>query len=152
MPRYELNDNPYQELDLEFIKEHANKGPDWISQQLNRTRSSIVNRAWRSQISLKMPGIRNGRNIGGWLKNRPCIYPKKPSLKWSKKYVMDRDKGKCVYCNSSATEIDHVIPRHLNGHDMPSNLVAACSICNYHKATNCAECPTWRKKRGIISE
>ena len=84
MPRYELNENPYKESDLQFIAKNANKGPDWIAEQLNRTRMSIVNRAWRSQISLKMPGKRNGRNIGGWLKNRPSIYPKKPSLKWSK--------------------------------------------------------------------
>jgi hypothetical protein len=149
MPRYELNENPYQESDLQFIKDHASKGPDWIAQQLNRSRSSIVNRAWRSQISLKVPGKRNGRNIGGWLKNRPCIYPKKPSYKFAKKYVMVRDNYTCVYCGAAAQEIDHVIPRQIGGSNMPSNLVASCSKCNNYKSVNCVDCPQWRKKRGI---
>ena len=149
MPRYQLNDNPYRETELQFIEKHATKGPDWIAARLNRTRNSIVNRAWRSQISLKMPGKPNGRNIGGWLKNRPCIYPKKPSYKFARKYVMQKDNYRCVYCGNPAQEIDHVIPRHLGGSNMPSNLAAACTKCNNYKSANCVNCPQWREKRGI---
>jgi len=147
MPRYELNENPYSDKELAFIAENADKGKDWIANQLNRSAQSIVNRAWRSQISLKIPNKRNGRNIGGWLKNRKCIYPKKPSYKWARKFVFERDNWICVYCGDKAEEIDHIVPRQLGGNNMPSNLVACCKRCNYIKGTNCAGCPQWRLKR-----
>lgn len=44
--------------------------------------------------------------------------------------VMDAHDGRCVYCGSAATAIDHVIPyAYLQRHEI-SNLVPACQDCN----------------------
>jgi len=67
------------------------------------------------------------------------------SLKYTKRWVLQRDRYTCAYCGEPANEVDHVIPRHLNGSDFPSNLVASCRRCNNLKGTGCAECPNWRK-------
>jgi hypothetical protein len=67
------------------------------------------------------------------------------SLRWYNRWVLQRDNYLCVYCGEPANEVDHVIPRHLGGVDLPSNLVASCSRCNSLKGTCCAQCPQWRQ-------
>jgi 5-methylcytosine-specific restriction endonuclease McrA len=32
-----------------------------------------------------------------------------------KKYIMERDNWICAYCGESASEMDHVVPKHLGG-------------------------------------
>ena len=66
--------------------------------------------------------------------------------KTMKKYIMERDKWICAYCGEAASKIDHVVPKHLGGKDIPSNLVAACSRCNNLKGTSCANCQVWRQQ------
>ena len=68
----------------------------------------------------------------------PCGY------KTMKKYIMERDNYICAYCGNAADEMDHVVPRHLGGLDIPSNLVAACSRCNNLKGTSCRDCVVWK--------
>jgi 5-methylcytosine-specific restriction endonuclease McrA len=48
----------------------------------------------------------------------------------SRRGVLRRDSSRCGYCASSATTIDHVIPRSRGGADSWENLVACCLRCN----------------------
>lgn len=43
--------------------------------------------------------------------------------------------GFCAYCNSPATDLDHVIPLSRGGLDEPLNVVPACRSCNCSKGT-----------------
>ncbi len=47
--------------------------------------------------------------------------------------VFKRDGGMCVYCGSSAMEVDHVIPVMDKGPTITSNLVCVCRYCNRKK-------------------
>lgn len=53
--------------------------------------------------------------------------------------ILRRDDNTCRYCGASAPDvkltIDHVIPVSLGGHDVASNLVAACRDCNAGKSS-----------------
>ena len=48
----------------------------------------------------------------------------------SRRGVLRRDSQRCAYCASSASTIDHVIPRSRGGADSWENLVACCLRCN----------------------
>lgn len=48
----------------------------------------------------------------------------------SRRGVLRRDSQRCAYCASSATTIDHVVPRSRGGTDSWENLVACCLTCN----------------------
>jgi len=48
----------------------------------------------------------------------------------SRRGVLRRDNQRCGYCTSSATTIDHVLPRSRGGADSWENLVACCLRCN----------------------
>jgi 5-methylcytosine-specific restriction endonuclease McrA len=52
----------------------------------------------------------------------------------SRRAVFTRDGSTCVYCGSSATSIDHVVPRSRGGTHTWDNVVAACRRCNHTKA------------------
>ena len=52
----------------------------------------------------------------------------------SRRAVFTRDGQTCVYCGSSATSIDHVVPRSRGGTHTWDNVVAACRRCNHAKA------------------
>lgn len=48
-----------------------------------------------------------------------------------RKFIYERDGGKCVYCESSGPlEPDHIVPRSKGGTDEISNLITACHACN----------------------
>ena len=59
-------------------------------------------------------------------------YPAQVPL--SRRAVFTRDGQTCVYCGSSATSIDHVVPRSRGGTHSWDNVVAACRRCNHTKA------------------
>ncbi len=48
----------------------------------------------------------------------------------SRRGVLRRDSHRCGYCGSTATTIDHVLPRSRGGKDSWENLVACCLRCN----------------------
>lgn len=52
----------------------------------------------------------------------------------SRRGVLRRDGQRCAYCASSATTIDHVLPRSRGGADSWDNLVACCLKCNNAKS------------------
>jgi len=51
----------------------------------------------------------------------------------SRRGVLRRDGQRCGYCSSSATTIDHVLPRSRGGADSWENLIACCLRCNNAK-------------------
>ena len=52
----------------------------------------------------------------------------------TRRSVLRRDGGLCVYCSAPADTIDHVIPRSRGGTHEWSNVVAACKRDNLTKA------------------
>jgi hypothetical protein len=55
----------------------------------------------------------------------------------------------CRYCQSWATEIDHVMPVSRGGTNARDNLAAACWRCNRQKSDmTVAEWRAWRERRG----
>jgi 5-methylcytosine-specific restriction endonuclease McrA len=52
----------------------------------------------------------------------------------TRRSVLRRDGGICVYCSEPADTIDHVIPRSRGGTHDWSNVVAACKRDNLTKA------------------
>ena len=141
---------PWTLMEEQFLIKNNEKGAVWIAQELNRSHHAINQRAHKLRLGLgkhkkKLKLIIRLDNF----KQKKNVYPKKPPYNMIRKMVMARDNWTCVYCGGIAQEVDHVLPRHLGGHDFPSNLVAACKKCNYYKSTNCVDCPRWREKRGI---
>ena len=54
----------------------------------------------------------------------------------SRRAVLNRDGGRCAYCDRRADTIDHVTPRSRGGHHVWENVVAACAGCNHRKANH----------------
>ena len=59
--------------------------------------------------------------------------PNGRSVPVSRRGVLRRDAQRCGYCGSSASTIDHVIPKSRGGKDAWENLVACCLRCNNAK-------------------
>lgn len=59
----------------------------------------------------------------------------RPQLKLTRREIFRRDGFACQYCGKHTPDltIDHVIPRHLGGQHVWSNVVAACPACNHRK-------------------
>lgn len=59
----------------------------------------------------------------------------RPRIKLSRREVFRRDSYVCQYCGRKGTDltIDHVLPRHLGGLHIWTNVVTACAACNHHK-------------------
>lgn len=63
------------------------------------------------------------------------IHRPRPKTKLTRKEVFRRDEYHCQYCGSTSHEltIDHVLPRHMGGEHIWSNVVTACTLCNHRK-------------------
>lgn len=63
------------------------------------------------------------------------IQKPRSKIKLTRKEVFRRDGYICQYCGQSYKNltIDHVIPKHLGGEHVWSNVVTACSHCNHIK-------------------
>lgn len=59
----------------------------------------------------------------------------RPHLKLNRREVFRRDNYTCQYCGKRTSDltIDHVIPRHLGGMHVWTNVVTACPACNHRK-------------------
>ena len=60
------------------------------------------------------------------------------STRWRKlrAFVLKRDNNTCYYCGiPTANTVDHLTPIDKGGTDELSNLVAACSHCNYSQGS-----------------
>lgn len=56
--------------------------------------------------------------------------PYRSRIPVSRRGVLRRDGGRCVYCGRAANTIDHVLPRSRGGRNAWENLVACCFRCN----------------------
>lgn len=102
-------------------------------------------------LSEKASLVLNGR---GYINSVRAVFPRpsvirlenmvphhRPRVKLTRREVFRRDNFVCQYCHRHTTilTIDHVIPRHLGGQHIWSNVVAACSHCNHHKGGRTAD-------------
>lgn len=89
--------------------------------------------------------VMNGR---GEIRTINAVYPRpsvirlqkmvsrpRPHLKLTRRELFRRDDYTCQYCGKKTADltIDHVIPRHMGGRHIWSNVVAACPDCNHRK-------------------
>ena len=65
----------------------------------------------------------------------------RPKIRLSRREIFHRDNYTCQYCGRRTKEltIDHVIPRHLGGQHIWTNVVTACPYCNHHKGGRTAD-------------
>ncbi|HMZ07062.1 MAG TPA: HNH endonuclease, partial [Anaerolineales bacterium] len=63
------------------------------------------------------------------------IHRPRPRVKLTRRELFRRDNYTCQYCGKrdGNLTIDHVIPRHMGGQHIWTNLVTACSSCNHRK-------------------
>jgi 5-methylcytosine-specific restriction endonuclease McrA len=63
------------------------------------------------------------------------IHRPRPHVKLTRREIFRRDNYTCQYCGKHTLDltIDHVVPRHLGGRQIWTNVVAACSLCNHRK-------------------
>lgn len=55
--------------------------------------------------------------------------------------IYNKFNGRCAYCGyrEKDLEIDHLVPLHLGGKDVISNMMPACHLCNRYKADKTIE-------------
>lgn len=65
------------------------------------------------------------------------IHRPRPQVKLTRGEVFRRDKSICQYCGRHASDltVDHVLPRHLGGEHVWTNVVTACPACNHRKGS-----------------
>jgi 5-methylcytosine-specific restriction endonuclease McrA len=73
--------------------------------------------------------------------------PYRDGVPLTRKAVLARDGGRCVYCGAAATSLDHVVPRSRGGAHTWENVVAACHRCNHTKADRRLSDLGWRLSR-----
>ncbi|MGH8969705.1 MAG: HNH endonuclease [Actinomycetes bacterium] len=76
--------------------------------------------------------------------NRFVKIPYRGPVPLTRRAVFARDGGRCVYCGSTATSIDHVVPRSRGGLHEWCNVVSACRRCNHVKADRAVSELGWR--------
>lgn len=77
-------------------------------------------------------------------------YVRVPYRAWvplTRRGVLLRDGGRCVYCNAAATSLDHVVPRSRGGEHSWENVVACCGRCNRQKAARSLAELGWHLRR-----
>jgi 5-methylcytosine-specific restriction endonuclease McrA len=104
-----------------------------------------LQRAMGLILADKADMVANGR---GEIKTVNQVYPRpsvirlqkmitrpRPHIKLTRREILRRDNYTCQYCGKHTIDltIDHVIPRHLDGPHIWTNVVAACSSCNHRK-------------------
>jgi 5-methylcytosine-specific restriction endonuclease McrA len=76
--------------------------------------------------------------------NRFVRVPYRHAVPLSRRAIFARDGGHCVYCGTSATSIDHVMPRSRGGDHSWENVVSACHRCNHVKADKTLKEMGWK--------
>jgi 5-methylcytosine-specific restriction endonuclease McrA len=95
--------------------------------------------------------VLNGR---GEIKTVSCSYPlpsvirlekmisrPRVRVKLTRKEIFRRDNFTCQYCGKRTDNltIDHILPRHMGGKHIWSNVVTACASCNHRKGGRTVE-------------
>jgi len=73
--------------------------------------------------------------------------PYRAAVPLTRRAVFARDGGRCVYCNSPANSLDHVVPKSRGGQHSWDNVVSACGRCNHAKADRAIADLGWRLRR-----
>jgi len=73
--------------------------------------------------------------------------PYRGAVPLTRRAIFARDGGRCVYCASPATSIDHVVPRSRGGLHEWANVVSCCRRCNHVKADRAITELGWRLRR-----
>lgn len=78
------------------------------------------------QVSIPRPSV---------IRLEQMVHRPRPRVKLTRREVFRRDNYTCQYCgrHTSDLTIDHVLPRHLGGEHVWTNVVAACPACNHRK-------------------
>jgi 5-methylcytosine-specific restriction endonuclease McrA len=63
------------------------------------------------------------------------IHRPRPRVKLTRREVFRRDNYTCQYCGRRDTPltVDHILPKHLGGQHVWTNVAAACPGCNHRK-------------------
>jgi len=63
------------------------------------------------------------------------IHRPRPRVKLTRREVFRRDNYTCQYCGGRdiPLTVDHILPKHLGGQHIWTNVVAACPSCNHRK-------------------
>lgn len=63
------------------------------------------------------------------------IHRPRPRVKLTRREVFRRDNYTCQYCGrrNNPLTVDHILPKHLGGQHVWTNVVAACPGCNHRK-------------------
>jgi 5-methylcytosine-specific restriction endonuclease McrA len=63
------------------------------------------------------------------------IHRPRPRVKLTRREVFRRDNYTCQYCGRHDTPltVDHILPKHLGGKHIWTNVAAACPACNHRK-------------------
>ena len=63
------------------------------------------------------------------------IHRPRPRVKLTRREVFRRDNYPCQYCGRHDTTltVDHILPKHLGGQHIWTNVAAACPACNHRK-------------------
>jgi 5-methylcytosine-specific restriction endonuclease McrA len=63
------------------------------------------------------------------------IHRPRPRVKLTRREVFRRDNYTCQYCGrrDAPLTVDHILPKHLGGQHIWTNVVAACPGCNHRK-------------------
>ena len=141
-------DTKWSSEEDKYLLTHADMGANWIGQQLNRTQKAVNNRAYKLRTGLGVKRKKLKVHLKSYTKpwkQKPVIYPRKPTWRFMRNLALQRDNYLCVYCGKEADTVDHVLARSKGGGDNLDNLVAACRRCNTLRGTSCADCPSWRK-------
>lgn len=72
--------------------------------------------------------------------------PRRAHVPLTRRAVFARDGGRCIYCDSPATSLDHVVPRSRGGLHVWENVVSACRRCNHVKADRDVSDLGWRMR------
>lgn len=79
----------------------------------------------------KMIILNSSFQVNQWINSKP-LYP-------TRRMILTRDEGKCVYCGKKATTLDHVTPVSKGGKNTWKNMVSACHPCNNKKGDKTIE-------------
>ena len=88
-----------------------------------------INKVMIEHVSFDVAQMSSNTKLYGVKYQQGPLYQQK-----LRSFIFNRSNGKCVYCGSKATEIDHVIPRSSGGTNSTYNLVASCRACNEKKS------------------
>ncbi len=63
------------------------------------------------------------------------IHRPRQQIRLTRREIFRRDNYTCQYCGQQTSNltIDHVLPKHLGGRHIWTNVVAACPTCNHRK-------------------